>query len=178
MMIDVLFLILMVMAIYRGYTRGFIVALFSILAGIAGLAAAMKLSTVVADYLGNNAHISKQWLPVLSFLLVFIVVVLLVRLGASLIEKSIEVVMLGWVNRIAGIILYALLYTILLSILVFYAAQVKLVGMKTLTDSKSWLFIEPLGPLVINGLGTFIPWFKDMFAQLQTFFDNISRNVR
>lgn len=177
MTIDIIFLILMVLAIFKGYSRGFVVALFSIIAFIIGIAAAMKLSTVVANYLGDNTHLSKQWLPVLSFLLVFAIVVALVRLGASLIEKTIQMAMLGWVNRIAGIILYALMYAILLSVLIFYATQVKLVSAETLEASRTWPYLEPLGPLTINGLGKLLPWFKDMFAQLQAFFENISHKV-
>ena len=117
MIIDIFLIVVLVLAIFKGYSRGFVVALFSILAFVAGLAAAMKLSTTVASYLGHNAGITKQWLPVLSFLLVFIVVVLLVRAGAAIIEKTIQLAMLGWVNRIAGIILYAVLYIVLLSVL-------------------------------------------------------------
>ena len=177
MSVDIIFLILMVVAIFKGYSRGFIVALFSIIAFIAGIAAAMKLSTAVAKYLGDNVAVAKQWLPVISFLLVFIAVVLLVRLGAGIIEKTVQLAMLGWVNRIAGIILYVLLYAVLLSVLIFYAAQVKIISMETLTDSKTWPYIQPLGPWAMNGLGRFIPWFKDMFAQLQAFFDNISHKV-
>ncbi len=177
MIVDVFFIILMVLAIFKGYTRGFIVALFSIFAFIAGIAAAMKLSTVVANYLGNNASIAKQWLPVISFLLVFIIVVLLVRLGASVIEKTIQLAMLGWVNRIAGIVLYVALYVVLLSVLIFYASQVKLITNKTLESSVTWPYLQPWGPFAMNGLGKLLPFFKDMFAELQRFFENISLKV-
>jgi membrane protein required for colicin V production len=177
MIVDTCFIILMVLAIFKGYSRGFIVALFSIFAFIAGLAAAMKLSTVVANYLGNNAGITKQWLPVISFLLVFIVVALLVRLGASVIEKTMQLAMLGWVNRIAGIILYVVLYVVLLSVLIFYAIQVKMISDATLASSVTWPYLQPWGPLAMNGLGKLLPFFKDMFAQLQSFFENISHKV-
>jgi membrane protein required for colicin V production len=177
MTIDIVFLVLMVLAIFKGYSRGFIVALFSVIAFIAGIAAAMKLSALVANYLGRNVHMAKQWLPVISFLIVFIAVALLIRLCARIIEKTIQLAMLGWVNRIAGIILYILLYSVLLSVLIFYAEQVKIVSAQTLSESKTWPFIQPLGPFTINGLGQLIPWFKDMFGQLQDFFENISRKV-
>ena len=177
MIVDTLFIILLVLAIFKGNNRGFIVALFSIFAFIAGLAAAMKLSTAVANYLGHNAGITKQWLPVLSFLIVFIVVVLLVRAGAAIIEKTIQLAMLGWVNRIAGIILYAVLYVVLLSVLIFYANQVKIINNETLATSTTWPYIQPWGPWAMNGLGKLLPFFKDMFSELQHFFENISHKV-
>jgi membrane protein required for colicin V production len=177
MTIDIFFVILMVLAIFKGYSRGFVVALFSILAFIAGIAAAMKLSATVANYLGNNEVIGKQWLPVISFLLVFVVVVLLVRLGASVIEKTMQLAMLGWVNKIAGIILYVVLYIVLLSVVIFYANQVKLINDETLEASATWAYVQPWGPWAMNGLGRLLPFFKDMFAELQHFFENISHKV-
>jgi membrane protein required for colicin V production len=177
MLIDIICVVLLATAIFKGFSRGLIVAVFSILAFIVGIAAAMKLSTVVAVYLGENITVAKQWLPVISFAVVFIVVVLLVRLGAGLIEKTVQLAMLGWANRLAGIVLYAILYMLLLSVFCFYAAQIRLISPETLQASKSWPIIQPWGPWAMNGLGKLIPYFQDMFSQLQAFFDGLSHKV-
>ena len=47
-MIDIIFAILIVIAIFKGYRKGFIIAIFSVLAFILGLAAALKLSATIA----------------------------------------------------------------------------------------------------------------------------------
>ncbi len=177
MTIDIIFLILFLLAIYKGYSKGIIIAIFSVLAFVAGIAAAMKLSVLVADYLQQHAHLSGKWLPVLSFLLVFIAVVLLVRLGAKFIEKTFQLALLGWANRLAGVVLYIFLYTMLLSVLLFYAGQLQLAGPGFFADSRTWPYIQPLGPWAINGLGKLIPAFRDMFGALQAFFENISHKV-
>jgi len=54
MFVDVIFVILMVMALFKGYTRGLIVAVFSFGAFLIGLAAALKLSAVVAQRLQDK----------------------------------------------------------------------------------------------------------------------------
>src|SRR5689334_15249236 len=105
MLIDILFGIVLALALLKGFKQGLIVGIFSLLAIIIGLAAALKLSAFVASRIGNTVKVSEQWLPFISFVVVFIVVVLLVRLGARIIEKSVQLVMLGWVNRLAGMIL-------------------------------------------------------------------------
>ena len=51
MIIDIAFAIVMILAIFKGFSKGFIVGIFSLLAFIIGLAAALKLSVVVANYL-------------------------------------------------------------------------------------------------------------------------------
>lgn len=177
MILDLIFVVILVLAIYKGYQRGLIVGIFSFLAIIIGLAAAMKLSTVVAGYIGEAVKVSDEWLPVISFAAVFIIIVLLVRLGANAIQRTAEVAMLGWVNRIGGIILYAALYITVFSVLVFYSEQVHLVKQQTIDKSVSYSFIQPWGPKAINGFGIVIPAFKDMFAELEKFFGGVSDKI-
>jgi membrane protein required for colicin V production len=178
MIIDVIFAILMVLALVKGYRKGLIVAIFSLLAFIVGLAAAMKLSAVVAGYIGESVKIADKWLPVISFAVVFIIVVILVRLAATIVQRSAETVLLGWVNRICGIILYMVLYITVYSVILFYATQIKIVKPEVLSASVTWPFIQPWGPKAIDGFGVVIPVFSDMFTQLETFFGNISNEIR
>jgi membrane protein required for colicin V production len=174
MILDLIFIIILVLAIFKGYRRGLIVGIFSFLAIIIGLAAAIKLSTIVAGYIGKAVNVSDQWLPIISFAVVFMLVVLLVRLGANLIERTIEIAMLGWINKLGGILLYAALYITVFSIVIFYAEQVHLIKQQTIEKSVSYSFVQPWGPKAINVLGSVIPWFKDMFAELEKFFGTVS----
>ena len=168
----------MILAVIRGYQRGLIVAVFSLIAFIIGLAAAMKLSTVVAGYIGEAVKISDKWLPVISFLVVFLLVALLVRWGANVLQRTVEIAMLGWVNRLGGIIFYAALFITAFSVILFYAMQLKLLKPATISTSETWSFIQPWGPRAINGFAAVIPFFKDMFGQLESFFGNISDKIR
>lgn len=177
MLIDFIFAVIIALAIIKGYQRGLIVGLFSLVAVIVGLAAAMKLSAVVAGYIGKAVKISDEWLPVISFAVVFLVIVLLIRLGANAIERTIEVALMGWINKLGGIVLYAAIYTVVLSVLLFYAQQVNLVQPETIQKSITYSFIQPWGPKVINGFGTVIPVFKDMFGELESFFEGVSKEI-
>lgn len=177
MLLDIILVILLILAAIKGYQRGLIVGIFSFIAIIIGLAAAIKLSTVVARYLGDNVNISGQWMPIISFAVVFIGVVLLVRLGANLIQKSVEITMLGWVNRLGGIIFYAAIYIIVFSIAVFYAEHIKLIQPSTIEQSITYSYIQPWGPKAVDGFAVVIPAFKDMFAELQTFFGGVAEKL-
>ena len=144
---------------------------------IVGLAAAIKLSVVVAGYIGKSVKVSHQWLPVIAFAIVFIIVVLLVRMVAKIIEKSMQFVMLGWVNRLGGIIFYVALYVTIVSVLLFYADQIRLIPSSTSDKSLTYHYIQPLGPKAINALGSILPFFKNMFRELQDFFGNLSHKM-
>jgi len=174
MFIDIVLIILLVLAAIKGYRLGLLVGLFSFVAIFIGLAAAIKLSAVVAGRIGEVVKVSDQWLPVISFAVVFIVVVLLVRWGARLLQGAVEVVMLGWLNRIGGILFFALIYIIVFSVLLFYAEQVHLVQPATIEHSATYSFIQPFGPKAIDWFGRIIPVFRDMFGDLQDFFGGVS----
>ena len=177
MIIDLILGVIILIAIFKGYQRGLIIGLFSLVSVIIGLAAAMKLSTVVAGYIGEAVNVSDEWLPVISFAIVFIVVVLLIRLGANAIERTVEVVMLGWLNKLGGIIFYVAIYTVVFSVLLFYAEQVNLVRSETIEKSISYSFVQPWGPRVINSIGSIVPLFRDMFVELEHFFENVSKEI-
>jgi len=172
MFIDILFLFVMIAAFLKGYSKGLIVAVFSFAAIIIGLATALKLSSAVAVWLQTSTTISSYWLPFLSFALVMFGVVLLVRTGAKIVEKTVQFAMMGWVNKLGGIILYAALYISLLSVVIFFFDKMHLIKQDTIASSKSYNFIQPWGPKVIAGFGKIIPMFKDVFQQLENFFQS------
>jgi membrane protein required for colicin V production len=177
MLIDVILIGLMIMAVFKGLQRGFIVALLSMVAFIVGLVAAVKLSTVVAAWLNESVNVSARWLPFIAFGLVFIGVVLLVRLIAALLQSTVEMAMLGWANRIGGVLLYATIYIIIFSVILFFAVEMNFVEPETLNNSVTYPFIRPVGPFVIDSIGSLMPWFKDMFTDLEQFFERLSEKV-
>lgn len=178
MLIDFTFAALLILAIIKGYQKGFIIAVFSIIAFIIGLAAALKLSAAVAAYLKGSISISEKWMPFIAFALVFFAVIILVRLGAKLIERSFQAVMLGWANRIAGILLYAVLYLIILSIFIFYAEKLQLLQPEAIKSSQTYSFVQPWGPKVMDNFGKLIPVFKDMFTELGDYFNSLSNKIQ
>jgi membrane protein required for colicin V production len=100
--------------------------------------------------------------------------VLLIRLGAKLLQGAVQMVMLGWANRLGGVIFYVLIYFLIYSILLFYATQLNLLKPTTANSSVTYCWIAPFGPKVIEMLGAVIPFFRDMFEELLQFFDAVA----
>ena len=176
-MIDSAFFIIMIIAVLKGFAKGFVVGVFSLIAFIIGLAAALKLSAVVAKHLQDSSGITARWMPLIAFSLVFLVVVLLVNLGARIIKKTISLAMLGGLDRLAGIILYIIIYTIIFSVILFFGEKMMLLKPETIKSSKVYSFVAPWGPAIIDNLGKIVPVFKDMFTQLQSFFQNLGEKL-
>ncbi|HTQ26576.1 MAG TPA: CvpA family protein [Puia sp.] len=175
MAIDIIFIILLLMAVSKGMQRGLVLAVFSVLACIAGLAAAIKLSAVVAVRLNGHLPVSPKWLPILAFILVFLVVVMIVRWVADIVETTVDFAFMEWLNKLGGVVLYLVLYISVYSVLLFYGTQSGIIGKHSVEASKTYSFIEPWGPAIMLQLGKIAPIFRDMFVQLQTFFAGLSR---
>lgn len=174
MIIDIIFALLIVLAIIKGVRKGLVLAVFSFIAIIIGLAAALKLSATVAVWLQHNTNIGMQWLPLLSFTIIIVAVALLVRWCASLIEVGLDLVLMGWINKIGGVLLYIMLYITILSVCLFYAQQMNLLQAQTFQESRSYWFIAPWGPKAIDALAVVIPFFRNMFGELQQFFGSLA----
>ncbi|NCU04715.1 MAG: CvpA family protein [Chitinophagaceae bacterium] len=178
MIIDIIVLIAVALAIIKGLRSGLIVAVFSIIAFVIGLVAALKLSTVVAAWLAESTSISTQWLPFIAFAAVFFLTVFAIRAVAKLIEKAVDLAWLGWANKLGGVAGYAILYLLILSVLFFYAAQMKLFAEETIAESRTYSFIQPLGPTVIDTIGAVVPIFSNMFTQLENFFEKLGTQMK
>jgi membrane protein required for colicin V production len=178
MMIDLIFLIILVFAAIKGFRQGIIGALFSFAAFFIALAAALKLSAVVAEYLGDTFDKPGPWWPFIAFILVFVVVSGLITMAAKVLDKTLDMVMLGWVNSMGGFLIYAILYTLILSVGLFYFDQIMHISEATKEQSKVYAYIEPWGQWSMDILGKVIPVFKDVFADMQEFFEKVGDNIR
>lgn len=170
MLIDLTYLIVLALAVFKGYSKGLVVAIFSFFAIFIGLAAALKLSATVAIWLGKSVNVGERMLPVLAFVIVLLAVAVITRIVARLIEKTLQIAMLGFINRLAGVLLFIALYTIVFSIFLFYVNKLRFISESTIAESHTFLFIKPWGPKAINAFGDLLPWFKNMFLQLENFF--------
>jgi membrane protein required for colicin V production len=176
-MIDTLLYIVVLLALIQGWRKGLILGIFSLVCGLIGLAAAVKFSAVVAVHLKADLHFTSRWLPVLAFVLVFVLVLLIIRWTGRLLEKLLNLIMLGWLNKLGGILLFMILYLSIYSIILFYGTKTQVISQRAMEDSHFYSMIAPMGPAVIHFITGFIPYGQDMFAALEGFFDKIARDI-
>jgi len=148
MLIDLFFLAMMAMAVFNGLRNGLIMAVFSLVGWILGLYAAFKFSDLAANYLKESLELSPRVLYIISFILVFSAVLLIVNLGGKLVEKMVQLTLMGWLNRIGGIFFYVLLYTLIFSVIIYFAEKVRLLSEETISSSKVYQWVKPLAQII------------------------------
>ncbi|MES2702878.1 MAG: CvpA family protein [Bacteroidota bacterium] len=175
MILDVIGVIILLFFFVRGYSKGLIVAAFSVVAILLGLLCALKLSQSFAAWLLEKGYVTSGWVQVVSYLVLFIGVVLLVKLVARIIEKAAEGLMLGFINGLAGGMLYAFLGAVLWSSLLWIAVHAHIVTDKTIGESKTYSFFAGIAPWFFEQAGKLLPFVKDTFAKLDHFFDTVNK---
>ena len=170
MIIDIVFLLFLLLAFLKGINKGFFIALFSFFGFYIGIAAGIKFSTFTADYLTRHSTINADWLPFLAFILVFLLTLIALYFIGKLLQKTAEVMMLGWLNKIGGVCLYMIIYSLIYSSLLYYSNKLNLIPKHIQTSSKSYAYVSPLATEAFNWGGKIIPFFKNSFEQLDVFF--------
>ncbi|MCK9218809.1 MAG: CvpA family protein [Bacteroidales bacterium] len=116
---DFVLLVLILLFIVHGYRKGIIISLAGIAALILGIYAAVHFSNYLDATLLEHVKPSRKWLPILSFSITFLLVLFGVILVGKLTEKVVDIVGLGFLNRLGGALLGLVKGAILVSIFIF-----------------------------------------------------------
>ncbi len=106
--LDIIILICFVPAIIQGLRKGFISQVVAIISIIAGVWLSSRFASAASAWIAQYIQGSEQVLKLVSFALIFIAVILVLTLLGKLLEGIIQFVMLGWLNRLLGLV-FALL---------------------------------------------------------------------
>jgi len=102
--LDILLFIPLVVGAWRGFKKGFVIELFTLLALLVGIYAGIHFSDFMAGILSEHIGITSKYLPAIAFTITFLGVGAMVFFGGKMIEKLIKVVALSPVNKVAGLI--------------------------------------------------------------------------
>jgi membrane protein required for colicin V production len=93
--IDFVIIILLVFGLARGFIDGFIKELASLLALILGIWGAIKFSSFTAEKLYDYFDMTGQYVGIISFLITFVIIVILIHFVGMIVDKFVEKISLG-----------------------------------------------------------------------------------
>jgi membrane protein required for colicin V production len=151
--IDILIFIPLIYAGYRGFKKGFIIEIFTLLAFFVGIYAAVNFSDYASIELSNRFDIESSYLPPLAFTLTFLIVGALVFFAGKAIEGVVKAVALSPFNKVAGLLFGLIKMVYILSVILMLVESYDEKGkwMKTETKTES-LFYEPVKAIGKNTL--------------------------
>lgn len=100
--LDIILVIPLLWGLYKGVSKGIIKELASLIALIIGIYGAVHFADSIQPYIKNSLSIESSFLPILSFAITFIGIVLVVRVIGFIVDKIIKLVALGFISRVLG----------------------------------------------------------------------------
>ncbi len=156
--IDLLILVPLLLAAWKGFKRGFIIEIFIVLALLVGIYCGIHFSDYTSDLIKDKLNVSSIYLPLISFALTFTVIAVGIYFIGKMLEKVIKIAQLSLLNKLGGVFFSVVktLYFMSTLFLLIASAQEKTEIIPTATLNESLLY-TPVSKL---SLAT-IPYLKE-----------------
>lgn len=159
--LDIVLLVCLIPAVIQGLRKGFIAQVVAIISLVLGGWLAYRFTSVVTEWLGQWISASGPALDIVAFILIFAIVVTILFLLGKILEASIKIILLGWLNRLLGLVFALFKYVLIIGLLVILFDSVNsrfdLVSDEYLDSSFMYSGIRSLSWSVF-------PYLKSLFA--------------
>lgn len=160
---DIIILICLIPALFAGFMKGFVRQAAAVLALVLGVWAGYHFSDFVSNKLLSWIKAEQNILDIISFAIIFIGILILVNLAGRAMESVIKLVLLGWVDKILGIIFALLKYAFVLSIVAYllesFDELFQFLPKETLEGSVLYGYLSKIAPVVF-------PYLKNLVSSI------------
>jgi membrane protein required for colicin V production len=133
--LDIIITIPLLYGLIKGFSNGLIKEITGLLGLLAGTYVAINFSSYLypkfTDFLGGY----EQFIPIISFITLFIVSVVMIKIVGYIIDKITKALALGFVSRLLGAFFGILKVVVIYSFLLFLTTDYKLIDKQTQEQS-------------------------------------------
>ncbi len=143
--IDLFIAIPLAYAMWKGFKKGFVLEIFSLLALLVGIYVGIHFSTWVSKAIAGSFNMNPVYLPIVAFIITFGGVALLIYMTGKSIERTLKTSKLSTLNQVAGSGLGAIkaLFFLSIGLLILDGINEKTELLSPET-TKASLFYEPV----------------------------------
>ena len=162
--LDIILIIPLAWFTYKGFSKGLIIELATLIALLLGVYIASNFSFYTADYLRDHFDFHSKYMSIISFTITFIGVVVLVMLFGKSLEKVVNLFMLSFVNKLAGAVFGMLKVAFFLSVLIFilttFGIEENVIDNEVQENSYLYKPVKSIAPFIFpvvkqNGISIF-----------------------
>ncbi|MFK8036897.1 MAG: CvpA family protein [Crocinitomicaceae bacterium] len=151
--LDFILLIPILIGAWKGFRKGFIIEIFTLLALFAGIYGAIHFSDRMSTFLSDSLDVKSDYLPIVAFSLTFLCVGAMVFFLGRVLEKAVSLVALSTINKFAGLVFGALKMLLVSSMLVVVLESIDEKNKFISKEFKeSSLLYEPLRDITFTAL--------------------------
>jgi colicin V production protein len=164
--IDIILGILLSIGIVRGFMKGFIWEVASLLSVFVALWVAIHFSAMAAGYLSEVFSLSVKTNQVISFVIVFLLAFVIIRIAGKMLTKALESVSLGLPNRIAGAVFGMFKWSLIVGTSLMYLNRGALELIPKESSDQSLLYAPIME--MNDWIRTHIFQYKDLLPKMDT----------
>jgi membrane protein required for colicin V production len=171
MWIDIVFLVVLLYGFWQGWSQGIVGTILNLAIYAFGLIMAFKMAPVTSALLEKLFDSTHPLMFVGGFAANMLLIYLLVHLATNNIEEALNRAYLGTINRLIGAGVIATFYVLLFSVLIWFFVQANGIGPKTMAESKTYPFLQPLPGYAKSIAIRFQPMAADSWTDFNTWLD-------
>jgi Colicin V production protein. len=173
MLLDIITLSLCLLFFCQGWKKGMMWGVCSLVGSIIGILLSLKYAHVLSHTLLVRQIWQSPFSLIVCFLLLFILFMVVVRMIVYFFEKVLDKVMLGWLNSLLGGLLYVSFFVLIWSTIFWLLQKTNLINAEMNNQSKTFRYIYPIAPFVIEKSSDYVPLFKGMYEDIKEFAEKI-----
>lgn len=134
--LDILIAIALAFGVINGLFKGFISQLIGLFGFFIAIWLSFKFYQFVSIFIGSQNIVADSLVSIVSLVLTFAIAFFSIKLLSSLTQKTVEMIGLGFVNRIAGAALGLVILLLLVSSVLFYIDPILEIGFKETKENS------------------------------------------
>ena len=160
--IDIVIVCFFLPALFFGIKNGMVKQLVALAVIYFGIVLSLRFATPVSQWVLEHVNMTEFWAKAVSFILIFFVVALVLSLFGRIIEKIIKITLLGWLNKLLGVVMTFILTILLLSVVVYLVDSannlLEFIPKEKLEESRFY-------PALLQLSQEVFPHFKELFSK-------------
>ena len=156
---------------FQGFRKGLLLELVSLVALVLAILGGLKLLDTALPMMEGVVGDVHGLLPYVTFLIVFVGIILLIHLGGLLLKKVIDFTPFGFFDNFLGAVLGALKWCVALSLLLYVSDMAGIsVSAETATASMVYPVVLKTTPYALDILSYVLPFVKALITSLKHHF--------
>jgi membrane protein required for colicin V production len=154
--LDIILAIPLAFAAWKGFQKGFIIEIFTLMAFFVGMYAGIHFSDSTATFIKEKWEVNSIYLPSISFTVTFLIVGAAVFFAGKAIEQVVKITALSSMNKMGGLVFgtlkMLLIVSVLLSLVESYSEKNELLSEETREASFLYKPVKALSLYTVPGL--------------------------
>ena len=166
-LVDIILILPIVFGAFAGFKKGFVLEIASFVALFLAILGGLEFLHWGIGIINEQFNLAGKFVPILSFLMIFVAIIVLVNLLGKALKEVVHMTPLGSIDTVVGGLIGALKWAFILSLAIWFVDILSIPIPRHLTeDSRVFNFVAAIAPASFDMIAGIIPITADLFDEL------------